>query len=150
MDRIIRAAEEEAVRINEEGGRPIEAAASQRSFPEAICEAASAAAAVTSADAIVAFSEGGPTALLMSKQRPIAPILALTPFEPVRRRMALYWGSIPHTMPQIDGTDERVREAERRLKEEGLLRRGARVVILSGTVIGRPGGTNLMKLHEVG
>src|SRR6185295_564082 len=150
MDRIIRAAEEEAVRINEEGGRPIEAAASQRSFPEAICEAASAAAAVTSADAIVAFSEGGPTALLMSKQRPIAPILALTPFEPVRRRMALYWGAIPQTMPQIDGTDERVREAERRLKEVGLLRRGARVVILSGTVIGRPGGTNLMKLHEVG
>jgi pyruvate kinase len=119
------------------------------SFPEAICEAAATAASVTKADAIVAFSEGGPTALLMSKQRPAAPIFALTPFEPVRRRMALYWGTTPHTMPQIDGTDERVREAERRLKEEGHLRTGQQIVILSGTVVGRPGGTNLMKLHEV-
>jgi pyruvate kinase len=150
MDRIIRVAEEETERCSvERAARPIEAAAGQRSFPEAICEAASAAAAVTKADAIVAFSEGGPTALLMSKQRPTAPILAMTPFEPVRRRMALYWGAIPHTMPQIDGTDERVREAERRLKEEGLLMKGQHIVILSGTVVGRPGGTNLMKLHQV-
>ena len=150
MDRIIRVAEHETERCRQEQpGLHIDAAADQRSFPEAICEAAAAAASVTKADAIVAFSEGGPTALLMSKQRPSAPILAMTPFEPVRRRMALYWGTVPYTMPQIDGTDERVREAERRLKEEGLLVKGQHTVILSGTVIGRPGGTNLMKLHQV-
>jgi pyruvate kinase len=149
MDRIARAAEEEAERCRDRAGRRAAPPGSQMSFPEAICEAAATAASVTKADAIVAFSEGGPTALLMSKQRPAAPIFALTPFEPVRRRMALYWGTTPHTMPQIDGTDERVREAERRLKEEGHLRTGQQIVILSGTVVGRPGGTNLMKLHEV-
>ena len=151
MDRIVRAAEEEVERNGEaQRGRRAEATACQTSFPEAICEAASAAAAVTKASAIVAFSEGGPTALLMSKQRPTAPILALTPFEPIRRRIALYWGAIPHTVPQIDATDERVREAERRLKQEGLVIAGQRIVILSGTVVGQPGGTNFLKLHEVG
>lgn len=145
MDRIVRAAEEGVEPVV----RRIGAERGEVSFPEAICGAASRAAASTGAAAIVAFSESGTTARLMSKQRPAAPIYAMTPFEPVRRRMALYWGVSPHTMPQITQTDERVHEAERCLKVEALVETGQRIVILSGTEIGRPGGTNLMKLHQV-
>jgi pyruvate kinase len=146
MDRIIRAAEEGSEpgvihkRQTDFGGM---------SLPEAMCTAASSAAAATAARAIVAFSELGSTARLISKQRPAAPIIAFTPFEPVRRQMALYWGVLPHTMKQIAQTDERVHEAERRLKAEGLVKTGERIVILSGTRIGQPGGTNLIKLQEV-
>ncbi|HXF92732.1 MAG TPA: pyruvate kinase [Nitrospiraceae bacterium] len=146
MDRIIRAAEEG---VGPALPRRADAGRSDVSFPEALCTAASEAAAAVGASAIVAFSELGMTARLVSKQRPLAPIIAFTPFGTVRRRMALYWGVIPHTMPQIDQTDERVDEAERRLKAEGLVKTGERIVILSGTRIGQPGGTNLMKLHEV-
>jgi len=136
MDQIIRAAEE-----------GVEAASIRRADPgrgdvscaEAICTAAETAAKAITASAIVAFSERGLTACLVSKQRPAAPIIAFTPFEPIRQRMALYWGVIPHTMPQIAQTDERVREAERRLKEEKLVKAGQRIVILSGTRIGEPG-----------
>jgi pyruvate kinase len=64
--------------------------------------------------------------------------------------MALYWGVRPYTMPQIEQTDTRVTEAERRLKAEGLVKAGEKIVILSGTRVGHPGGTNLIKLHEVG
>jgi pyruvate kinase len=53
-------------------------------------------------------------------------------------------------MQQIAQTDERIDEAERRLKREGLVKTGERIVILSGTRIGQPGGTNLVKLQEVG
>jgi pyruvate kinase len=147
MDRIIRAAEEGA----EPGWMPkTEDEQGELSFPEAICTAASSATSAITASAIVAFSEQGRTARLISKQRPIAPIIAFTPFEPVRQRMALYWGVTPHTMQQIAHTDERVDEAERRLKAEGLVKPGEKIVILSGTRIGQPGGTNLIKLHEVG
>ena len=146
MDRIVRAAEVETgpgfVRRASPDNRRL-------MFEEAICLSASSAAAATGAHAIVAFSERGTTARLVSKQRPAAPIIGFTPFEPIRRRMALYWGVMPHTMPQIPATDERVNEAERRLKAEGLATTGQRIVILSGTRIGQPGGTNLMKLHEV-
>jgi pyruvate kinase len=147
MDRIVRAAEE--------GPEPDvvlrrQADVGEMSCPEAICTAASSAAAAINASAIVAFSELGMTARLISKQRPTAPIIAFSPFEPVRRQMALYWGVMPHTMQQIAETDERVHEAERRLKAEGLVKTGERIVILSGTHIGRPGGTNLIKLQEVG
>ena len=146
MDRIVRAAEVETgpgfVRRASPDNRRL-------MFEEAICLSASSAAAATGAHAIVAFSERGTTARLVSKQRPAAPIIGFTPFEPIRRRMALYWGVMPQTMPQIPATDERVNEAERRLKAEGLATTGQRIVILSGTRIGQPGGTNLMKLHEV-
>ena len=146
MDRIIRAAEE--------GCEPGVVPKRQSDFgdmtlPEAICTAASSAASATKATAIVAFSELGLTARLISKQRPAAPIIAFTPFEPVRRQMALFWGVQPHTMQEIAQTDERVDEAERRLKTEGLVKSGERIVILSGTSIGKPGGTNLIKLQEV-
>jgi len=147
MNRIIRAAEEES----EPGIMPKrQTDFEDLSFQEAICTAASSAARAITASAIVAFSERGVTASLISKQRPDSPIIAFTPFEPIRRRMALYWGVRPYTMSQIEHTDERIAEAERRLKEENLVKTGERIVILSGTRIGEPGGTNLMKLHEVG
>ncbi|MGC3973950.1 MAG: pyruvate kinase [Nitrospira sp.] len=147
MDRIVRAAEVETgpafVRRASPDNRRL-------TFEEAICLSASSAAAATGATAIVAFSERGTTARLVSKQRPAAPIIGFTPFEPIRRQMALYWGVSSHTIAQIATTDERVTEAERLLKKEGLVTAGQRIVILSGTRIGQPGGTNLMKLHEVG
>ena len=147
MDRIIRAAEEGA----EHGTVPKRSTdLPDASFSEAICNAASSAARAIDAGAIVAFSERGTTARLISKQRPAAPIIAFTPFETVRQQMALYWGVRPYTMPQIEQTDARVDEAERRLKHEGLAKTGGKIVILSGTRVGQPGGTNLIKLHEVG
>jgi pyruvate kinase len=130
--------------------RSSDAPQGEGSFPEAICNSASSAASVIGASVIVAFSQQGTTARLLSKQRPDAAIISFTPFDIVRQRMALYWGVIPHTMRQIVQTDERIDEAERRLKTEGLAITGQRIVILSGTRIGQPGETNLMKLHKVG
>ncbi|MDH5739080.1 MAG: pyruvate kinase [Nitrospira sp.] len=147
MDRIIRVAEEEA-----EPGIILKRQTDLEdlSFPEAICTAAASAAKSVAASAIVAFSEHGTTARLISKQRPSAPIIALTPFEPVRQQMALYWGVCSYATPQIEQTDARVEEAERHLKSERLVKTGEKIVILSGTRVGQPGGTNLIKLHEVG
>jgi pyruvate kinase len=146
MDRIVRAAEETA-----EPGVPPKRHTdlTNLSFPEAICAAASAAAKAIAASAVVAFSERGTTARLISKQRPAAPIVAFTPFESTTQQMALYWGVRPYTMEEIGHTDARVEAAERRLKEEGLSKTGEKIVILSGSRVGQPGGTNLLKLHEV-
>lgn len=146
MARIVRAAEE----AKEPGiVRRAETGQGHVSFPEAICAAASSAAVATGASAIVAFTESGATVQLLSKQRPPSPVIAFTPFESVRQRMALYWGVVPHTMPLIAETDKRISEVERRLKGEGLAKTGQRIVIVSGALAGQRGGTNLMKLHEV-
>ncbi len=146
MDQIIRAAEE----TTEPGVR--RRAKTRRgpvSSQEATCAAAASAAAATDSSSIITFTESGATAQFIAEQRPVAPIIAFTPFEAVRQRMALYWGVIPHTMPPVEQTDDRIREAERRLKAEGLAVPGQRVVFLSGTQVGQRGGTNFIKLHDV-
>jgi pyruvate kinase len=147
MDRIVRAAEEgkepSLIRRAEPGHGPA-------SFPEAICGAASAAAFSIGAQAVVAFSQSGMTVHLMSKQRPRTPIIAFTPVEQVRQRMALCWGVLPYTMPLIEQTDARISAVECRLKAEGLAKTGDRIVIVSGALVGLRGGTNLLKLHEIG
>ncbi len=147
MDRIVRAAEDEC----EPGLRlKRQTDLDNLSIPEAICLAASSAARAISASAIVAFTEQGSTARFLSKQRPFAPILALTVSESIRQRMALYWGVRPITMPEVEHTDVRLEEAERLLKRQGFIHTAERVVLVSGTSAARPGGTNLIKLHEVG
>ncbi|MBX3330370.1 MAG: pyruvate kinase [Nitrospira sp.] len=146
MDRIIRAAEEGA-----EPGVMLKRQADLEhlSISESTCAAASFAARATDATAIVAFSESGTTVRLISKQRPSAPILAFTHAEPVKRRLALYWGVRSFIMLRIGETDPHIREAEQRLKAEGLVNKGDKVVIVSGTMAAQVGGTNLLKLHEI-
>lgn len=146
MDQIIRAAEETTEPGVKRRAKPRRGPVSSQ---EATCAAAAAAAAAIESSLIVTFTESGATAQLIAEQRPVPPIIAFTPFEPVRHRMALYWGVLPHTMPPVEQTDDRIREAERRLKDEGLVAPGQRVVFLSGTQVGQRGGTNFIKLHDV-
>lgn len=148
MDRIVRVAEGETLFLTAGPGKR-SSGHEHRAIPEAMCEAAASAAAATEATAIVTFSESGTTARLLSKQRPAAPIVAFTPHEPVRRRMALYWGVLPRLMARVQDPDERVRAVEQRLMEETLAKTGDCVVLLSGTVTGQLGGTNAMKLHRI-
>jgi pyruvate kinase len=146
MDRIVKAAESAA----SPGSLPIgQRDGEHPRLPDALCAAAFSAAQAVGARAVVAFTERGATARLISKQRPGAMIVALTPHESVRRQMALYWGVTPYAMPQVEHTDARVDEAERRLKSERLIKAGDTIVIMSGTHVGHPGGTNWMKLHTV-
>lgn len=145
MDRIVRAAEAErrltAVRAATDNHR--------EAIPEAMCGAAAAVAETTSAAAVAVMTESGMTARLLSKYQPVAPIVAFTPHEAVRRRMALYWGVTPQTLAWHHNADEQLTELERRLKSQGTVVAGDRIVLLAGTVAGRPGGTNIMKLHAV-
>lgn len=146
MDRLVRAAEAgtDLHRARVDGsGR------GDSSITEAVCEAACNAAAAIGAAAIVAFTESGATARFLSKWRPTPPIIALTPFETVRQRMGLYPGVLPLTMARIFEAETRVAETERHLKQHQLVHAGDRLVIVSGTMAGRPGGTNTIKLHEV-
>jgi pyruvate kinase len=119
------------------------------SFPAAVCAAGARAASETGAKVIVAFTETGTTARLLSKERPTVPILAYTPHEPIRRRMALYWGVLPRATHATPNTDQLIRELERSLRDEKLAGPGDRIVILLGAPVGARGSTNLMKLHTI-
>ncbi len=115
----------------------------------AVAHAAVDAAREWGARAIVVYTQTGETARVLSKLRPPCPILALAPTEQARRRMAMCWGVLPLAMRFSRSTDRMLRDGERALLAAGLLKKGARVVVVSGTSP-QAGATNLMKLHRLG
>jgi len=119
-------------------------------FSEAISTAASAAAHALGARAIVAFTESGASARLISQARPDVPIIALTPFVEVQRRLALWWGVSSRLIRKVQTTDEMIEEVEATLLGDGAVGPGDVLVIISGSPMWVSGTTNLLKLHRVG
>ncbi|MCZ6485465.1 MAG: pyruvate kinase [Acidobacteria bacterium] len=118
-------------------------------FPEAVCDAAYHASKSIQARAIVAFTQSGSTARLISKYRPSTEILGLTPSSGIVNRMALYWGVQPSSMQAISNVDELIEALEKLLLEQHQVRVGDNLIILTGAPIVEKGHTSLMKLHTV-
>lgn len=98
---------------------------------------------------IVAFTESGGTAGRVSKYRPKAHVIALTPSEQVQRKLLLTWGVTPFIVPQIAQVDGFFQLAEQYATEQGGLRDGEQVVLVAGLPIGVSGGTNLLRVLSV-
>ncbi|HSJ71774.1 MAG TPA: pyruvate kinase [Acidimicrobiia bacterium] len=116
---------------------------------------ATAEASVDTADrlglsTIVAFTESGTTARLLSKYRPKADVFAFTPFVETYRRMAAYGGIRPMLLDRVHSTDDMIAAAEKRLLEDRLVERGEGVVMVAGVPPNQQSSTNLMKLHVIG
>jgi pyruvate kinase len=99
---------------------------------------------------IAVFTHSGFTARLISRYRPLVPIIAFSPEEATRRRMALIWGVRPRSIPDVRKVDGLAAVAEKRLLEERLVRRGDVIGIVAGTPMGIRGTTNFMKFHVIG
>jgi pyruvate kinase len=118
--------------------------------PEAISDAARHAALDLGAKVIVAFTQSGFSARLMSQERPDVPIIALTPRVEVQRRLGLSWGVSSRLCRKVETTDEMIEEAEATLLGDGTVCAGDTVVIISGAPMWVTGTTNLLKLHRIG
>jgi pyruvate kinase len=137
----------EAIRPDEAARRPRPEA---YGFPEAVAEAACQAAGLLHAKAIVAFTQSGFTARLISQDRPAVPIIALTPFPEVQRKLGLYWGVSSRLVRKVETTDEMIDEVEATLLGDGTVRANDVLVIISGAPMWVTGTTNLVKFHRVG
>jgi len=101
--------------------------------------------------AIIALTETGRTPRQMSRIRTGLPICALTPHARTQRRMAVYRGVL--TMHFESGSlpaDQVNTAAVQTLERMGLVRRGDRVIITKGDYNSAQGGTNALKIVEVG
>ena len=116
----------------------------------AVALSATEAAANLGINTIVAFTETGSTARLISKYRPEAAIVAFTPIPSTQRRMALYWGVTAYPFERRDYTDHEIAAAEKFLEREEICRRGDLVVMVAGIPPNQRSATNLMKIHLVG
>jgi pyruvate kinase len=100
--------------------------------------------------AIVALTESGSTALWMSRHHLQVPIYGMTSREQSQRKMALYRNVRPMLMPRLNERDDALTQAEALLVERGVLRPGDTYAITCGEPMGHPGGTNMLKVCQVG
>jgi pyruvate kinase len=121
------------------------------SVAEAIARGAVNTAREIGARYLVAFTESGSSAQIVSLARPSVPIIAFSPNQRTRRRMSLLWGVIPRETPAgIHDMDKLVDFATGDLMAAGLASPGERIVIVFGAPIGVSGTTNTIRVHVVG
>ena len=113
-----------------------------------IARVASTVAAELGCRLIVAFTESGATARLVSAFRPVAPVAAITSNEVAHRQLALYWGVVPVLSAGADSTDQMIAQGERLLKMKGLAQPGDRIVMLAGQQRAA-GATNMLRVHII-
>jgi pyruvate kinase len=99
---------------------------------------------------LIAFTETGSSARLVSRWRSKTPLLAFTPNPRVRSQLALVWGVETFLVPQVEHTDDMVVQVDKALLEIGRATYGDRVVIVAGVPPGVPGTTNGLRVHKLG
>jgi len=123
---------------------------SQYTTTDAISHATVQVAQELQAAAIVTATEHGYTARMVSKYRPKANIIAVTPHEKTMRRMMLFWGVQSVLGTSTTNTDDMVQNAITKSVEQGFVNEGDLVVITAGVPVGTTGTTNMIRVHVVG
>jgi pyruvate kinase len=119
-------------------------------IPNAAAEAACEAAEELGARSLVAFTQSGFTARLVSKYHPAVPVLAFTPDPVVQRRLNLLWGVAPRLMEPVPSVEAMIRRVDEELLTGGLAHVGEIVVLVAGFPLGVGGRTDFVKFHRVG
>jgi pyruvate kinase len=117
---------------------------------EIVADSAYRAARMSQATAIVVFSASGSSARLVSKFRPPVAIFVFTASEQVARVLSIVYGVQAVVAKETASTDEMMAQMDRTMLERGYVKPRDSVVFVAGQPIGRPGTTNLMKLHRIG
>lgn len=117
---------------------------------DALVAAARKASDAASTACMVVYTTTGSTARRMSRERPLQPVLALTPNIDTARRLALVWGLEPRLGRQPESLEGLTDDAVVAAMEHGLAQSGQRILILAGTPFGAPGAANLLRLARAG
>lgn len=97
---------------------------------------------------IIAVTNSGATAQVISRYKPNTPILAITHEDAVLRRLALNYGVVATKMEKQENVDDLLTSSIERAVELGLVESGDSVVISAGSISGK-GNTDLMKVRTV-
>jgi pyruvate kinase len=116
---------------------------------DAITHAAYMVASDIHARAVVCYSHTGTTARFMARHRPWVPILALTPFEDVARRMMMSYATHPAVVKNVETFSEAVDVAVNTAKHQGIAVTGDKLVLTAGVPFGKAGTTNILRVAEV-
>ena len=115
----------------------------------AIAHAAVTAQRAMKLKTIVAVSDSGGAARLISEYRPDANLVCMTTDETSFRRLALVWGVTPVMIGPSATTEELVDRVEGLLIERNLASPGEHVLITMAVPVYSGASTNVLKIHQI-
>ena len=126
----------------------------QRTEPEATGADAISAAARQIAEtlnlaAICCYTSSGGTAMRAARERPMTPILALSPVLGTARRLSLVWGLHCVAGPEPDTLEHMIDRACHLAVREQFAKPGERIIVTAGTPLGKTGVTNMLRVAFV-
>ncbi len=100
--------------------------------------------------AIVSFTSSGTTVKSISKYRPKAPIIALTHSRETSRKLKLVWGVEEiFEIPKIKNPEKLIEKFKEIALREKILKEGDKVIITMGSIVGKEGTTNMIRIVEI-
>ncbi|MDR1084676.1 MAG: pyruvate kinase [Deltaproteobacteria bacterium] len=115
-----------------------------------ITKAVSILAIDQKAKAVVAITQGGSTARLVSHFRQPVPVIGMTSSQTTYRQLTLSWGVIPALVPACDSIMLLEQLASEFLVRNELAKKGDVVFLTCGLPLQVSGTTNLIKLLDIG
>jgi pyruvate kinase len=113
---------------------------------DGIVAAAREIAETADVKAICCFSQSGTTALLVARERPRVPIIALTSYRSTARRLCLTWGTNCVVTGPVDRFKTAVIAAVRASLKQGLATEKDMIVVTAGVPFNTPGSTNILRV----
>ena len=150
MDRIAREVERSPDFLHRFRGQKETPAAAQPDVADAACASACELAESLSAKVVAGFTASGSTAWRLARNRPRPVVVALTPSEEAARQLSVGWGIVALVTPDPRDLDHVAADAVIKLRNEGLVVPGDRVVITAGVPLGESGSTNMLRVETVG
>ncbi len=117
-----------------------------KTVADGIVSAAREIAETTDVKAICCFSQSGTTALLVSRERPRVPIIALTNHISTARRLCLSWGTNCVVTGHVDRFKDAVIGAVRAAIAQELATETDMIVVTAGVPFNTPGSTNILRV----
>jgi len=121
---------------------------SQPTSADAICAALDTIAELLPVAAIVTYTTSGSTSLRAARERPVAPILSMTPSLATARRMALVWGVHSVHTDDVADVTAMVENACQHARDAGFAQPGDTILVSAGMPFGTPGTTNLLRIAQ--
>ena len=125
-----------------------------KNISNAVCAASVSTAHDIGADYIIAPSITGFTSMMLSKWRPAARIIGMSPSTTTVRQMMLQWGVTPVWSRRAESTDELIENSLEELKSGNVIKSGDLAVITAGIVTyarrhEAAAATNIMRVVSV-
>ncbi|PSL19089.1 pyruvate kinase [Shimia abyssi] len=113
---------------------------------DAIVAAAREVAETTEVAAICCFSQSGTTALLIARERPRVPIIAMTSLRGTARRLSLSWGTNCVITNEVNRFKMAVVASSRAATELGYATAEDQIVVTAGLPFNVAGSTNILRV----